>query len=78
MDIVKEVLVLDETDTYIYRGKTGSCAPEGEQLLGWFVGYVSYGDRSYIFATNIQGAKAEGQKARSITEDVLQSLNLLQ
>ncbi|MBN1811989.1 MAG: class D beta-lactamase [Anaerolineae bacterium] len=77
-DIVKEVLVLEETEAYVYRGKTGSCTPEGEHPLGWFVGYVSYGGRSYIFATNIQGAKAEGQKARSITEDVLQSLNLLQ
>lgn len=78
MDIVKEVLILEETDSYVYRGKTGSCVPEGEHPLGWFVGYVSYGDRSYIFATNIQGAKAEGQKARSTTEDILQSLNLLQ
>jgi beta-lactamase class D len=78
MNIVKEVLILEETDAYVYRGKTGSCAPPGKQPWGWFVGYVRYDDHSYIFATNIQGAEAEGQKARSITEDVLQSLNLLQ
>lgn len=78
MDIVKEVLILEETDTYVYRGKTGSCVPPGKQPWGWFVGYVSYGDRSVIFATNIQGAEANGQEARDITEDILQSLNLLQ
>ena len=77
MDIVKEVLILEETDAYVYRGKTGSCTPEGEHPLGWFVGYVSYGDHSYIFATNIQGAQAEGQKARSITEDVLRHLDMI-
>jgi beta-lactamase class D len=77
MDIVKEVIVLEETDASIYRGKTGSCTPEGEHPLGWFVGYVSYGDRSVIFATNIQGPKAEGQKARSITEDILKQLNVI-
>jgi beta-lactamase class D len=77
MDIVKEVLVLEETESYVYRGKTGSCAPPGKQPWGWFVGYVSYGGRSYIFATNIQGAQAEGQKARSITEDVLRHLDMI-
>jgi beta-lactamase class D len=77
MDIVKEVIVLEETDAYIYRGKTGSCTPEGEHPLGWFVGYVSYGDRSYIFAINIQGAKAEGQKARQIGKEILERLGVL-
>jgi beta-lactamase class D len=77
MDIIKEVLVLEETDAYVYRGKTGSCTPEGEHPLGWFVGYVRYGDHSVIFATNIQGAQAEGQKARSITEDILKQLNVI-
>jgi len=77
MDIVKEVLVLEETDAYVYRGKTGSCMPEGEHPLGWFVGYVSYGDRPYIFATNIQGAGAEGQKARQVSEEILEYLGVL-
>jgi beta-lactamase class D len=77
MDIVEEVLILEETDTYVYRGKTGSCTPQGEHPLGWFVGYVSYGDRSYIFATNIQGAKAEGQKARQIGKEILEYLGVL-
>jgi len=78
MDIIKEVLVQEETDAYVYRGKTGSCTPEGEPPLGWFVGTVNRDGTTVIFATNIQGAEADGQRARSITEDILQSLNLLQ
>jgi beta-lactamase class D len=77
MDIVKEVLVLEETESYVYRGKTGSCAPPGRQPWGWFVGYVRRGDRAYIFATNIQGAEAEGQKARQISEEILEYLGVL-
>jgi beta-lactamase class D len=78
MDIVKEVLVQEETDAYVYRGKTGSCTPEGEQPLGWFVGTLNRDGTTIIFATNIQGAGADGQQARGITEDVLKSLDLLQ
>jgi beta-lactamase class D len=78
MDIIKEVLVQEETDAYVYRGKTGSCVSEGEQPLGWFVGTVNRDGTTIIFATNIQGAGANGQQARSITEDVLRSLELLQ
>jgi beta-lactamase class D len=77
MDIVKDVLVLEETDATIYRGKTGSCAPPGKQPWGWFVGYVRHGDRAYIFATNIQGAGAEGQGARQISEEILEYLGVL-
>jgi beta-lactamase class D len=78
MDIVKEVLVLEKTESYVYRGKTGSCAPPGRQPWGWFVGYVRRGDRAYIFATNIQGAEAEGQEARRITGDVLKRLDVIE
>lgn len=77
MEIVKEVIVLEKTDAYIYRGKTGSCTPEGEHSLGWFVGYVERDDTAYVFATNIQATEASGQRAQSITEDILKHLNLI-
>jgi beta-lactamase class D len=77
MDIVKEVLVQEETDAHVYRGKTGSCTPEGEQPLGWFVGTVNHDGTTVIFATNIQGAEANGQQARSIAEGILKQLNVI-
>ena len=77
MKIVKEVIVLEEKDAYIYRGKTGSCTPEGEYPLGWFVGYVERDDTTYIFATNIQGIEAEGQRARQIGTAILEHLGVL-
>jgi beta-lactamase class D len=77
MDIVKEVITLEETDTTIYRGKTGSCTPEGEHPLGWFVGTVSQDDHTYVFATNIQAVEANGRQARQISEEILQYLDVL-
>jgi beta-lactamase class D len=77
MDIVKEVILLEETEEYAYRGKTGSCIPEGEQPLGWFIGYVERDDATYIFATNIQAVEANGVVARRISEDILEHLAVL-
>lgn len=77
MDIVKEVILLDERDGYVCRGKMGSCVPEGEQPLGWFVGYVERDDATHIFATNIQAVEANGVVARRISEDILEHLAVL-
>jgi bla regulator protein BlaR1 len=77
MDIVKEVILLDEGDGFAYRGKTGSCVPEGELPLGWFVGYVEQDDTTHIFATNIQAVEADGVAARRISEEILEHLGVL-
>jgi beta-lactamase class D len=77
MDIIREVLIQEETDAYVYRGKTGSCTPEGEQPLGWFVGTVNRDGKTVIFAANIQGAEANGQRAKSIAEDILEQLDVI-
>jgi beta-lactamase class D len=76
--IVKEILVLEEADTYHLSGKTGSGQAEG-LYIGWFVGYVERQDHVYFFATNVQGSNSEskGAKAKEITLSLLQDLELL-
>jgi beta-lactamase class D len=37
VDIVKEIITLEQTDSYKLSGKTGG-GPIGERALGWFVG----------------------------------------
>ena len=78
MKIVKEIMTLEETNTYQLRGKTGS-GQTGGLYTGWFVGYVEEGENVYFFATNIQGANADatGPKAKAITLAILQDLDLL-
>ncbi len=77
MSIVKKILVLEETGAYRLSGKTGSVQRVAPHI-GWFVGYVETKGNTYIFATNIggPGAEGDGNKAREITQNILQELGL--
>jgi bla regulator protein BlaR1 len=45
---------------------------DGENVNGWFIGFVENGEETYVFATNIQGgAQANGSTAGKITLDIL-------
>jgi beta-lactamase class D len=76
--IVKEILVLETTDTYQLSGKTGSGQADNV-YIGWFVGFVEEENSVFFFATNIKGADsaAKGLKAKEITLNILQELELL-
>ncbi|HEY5565109.1 MAG TPA: class D beta-lactamase [Rhodothermia bacterium] len=52
MDIVKRILILEETPHWTLRGKTGWGDVADEQV-GWFVGYVEKPDGVWLFANNI-------------------------
>ncbi len=78
IDIVKNIIILDKKDTYILRGKTGSGMENGKGVLGWFVGYVERGNKTYIFATNIEASdNASGIKAKKITLEILKKLKII-
>jgi beta-lactamase class D len=51
-DIMKRLMIIEETPSYRLSGKTGWSVREGRNN-GWFVGYVETGDNVYFFATNI-------------------------
>jgi beta-lactamase class D len=53
LDIVKEILVLEKTDRYTLRGKTGFADFGEHQAIGWFVGYVETPQNRWFFACNI-------------------------
>ena len=80
MDIVKDIIVLEETDTYKLSGKTGS-AIRIEVYQGWFVGYLETDDNVYFFATNFESDDsngfANGENAKRISLDILQYLGLM-
>jgi len=53
-EVVKDILVVEETETYRLSAKTGmGLTPQGRPL-GWWVGYVERGDRVYFFALNVE------------------------
>ena len=77
INIVKDILILEETDNYILRGKTG-WADKPDPDIGWFVGYLEQNNNVYFFATNIDILKNEDSKKRvELTKAVLRSINLL-
>jgi beta-lactamase class D len=59
-------------------GKTGSgSSPDGKSKVGWFVGLSESGGRTFAFATCLQGKHSSGAEARTLTETILQRLEVL-
>jgi beta-lactamase class D len=66
-EVLKKVMVVEETPAYTLRAKTGWA-----QKVGWFVGYVESGHDTWFFATNIDMAKIEDAPLRKeITVEAL-------
>jgi beta-lactamase class D len=53
-EIVKEILVVEETDAFRLSAKTGMGQTSEGRPLGWWVGYVEHGERVDFFAFNME------------------------
>lgn len=74
---VKDSLFVSSSGGSTLYGKTGTGNVEGNNVNGWFVGFVEYPDETYIFATNIQDqTSANGSSAAKITLDILNNQNI--
>ncbi|MCX2743340.1 class D beta-lactamase [Mangrovivirga sp. M17] len=51
--IMKQMMVIEETEQYRISGKTGWSTRQGNDN-GWFVGYIEVQDSVYFFATNVE------------------------
>ena len=79
MDIVKGIIVLQDTLGYVFRGKTGY-GFQDKKDIGWLVGWVEKEGNAYFYATNIESEiELEGFAAarRRITENILRELKIL-
>lgn len=73
---VKASICLFSDDISFY-GKTGTGRIDGEDVNGWFIGFVETGSNTYFFATNIQNnTNAAGSKAAEITSSIFSDRNL--
>ncbi len=79
MNIVKTMLILEQSEARVLRGKTG-WAVDGDYNVGWFVGWIEKAGKPYFFVTNIDAKKPDESqfiKARAgITEAILREMNL--
>lgn len=74
---VKNAIHLTTTAEGSLYGKTGTGRIDGQDVNGWFIGYIEKPGNVYYFATNIQGKSgATGSKATEISLAALSDLNL--
>lgn len=74
---VKDSLFVSSSGGSTLYGKTGTGKIDGQNVNGWFVGFVESPEETYIFATNIQDqTSANGSTAAKITLDILDNRNI--
>ncbi len=77
INVVKDAICLSTSDAGTFYGKTGTGRVDGQDVNGWFIGYIETVDNVYFFATNI-GAEtgATGSNATEITMSILSGINI--
>jgi beta-lactamase class D len=78
-DIVKDILLLEETPAYKLSGKTGGGPIADATYIGWFVGYLETKGDVYFFALNLEGADFPSIRDQRvlITKQILSELGYL-
>lgn len=76
---VKDSIHISNSSYEDFYGKTGTGRVNGQDINGWFIGFIENADNTYFFATNIQNEQcAAGSKASDITLSILSDLNIWQ
>jgi beta-lactamase class D len=81
MEIVKRVMLTEETDNYAIHAKTG-WTRENNTNTGWWVGYLETNNNTYFFATRLLQNRDNnrddfGSCRKEITKNVLRDLGFL-
>lgn len=78
-DIVKSIIVLEQTETHTLRGKTGAGPRENGKMLGWLVGYVETKDNLYFYALNFddENFQSVAEKRFGLVKALLRELKIL-
>ena len=77
IDMVKDILINEQTDEYVLRAKTG-WSIRTEPNVGWWVGWVERKEGNWFFAINIDMDEEGEEDARKIVvRKVLKSLGVL-
>ena len=74
---VKDSIHISTSSSGDFYGKTGTGRVNGQDINGWFIGFIENADNTYFFATNIHASDhADGSTAAEITLSILSKLNL--
>lgn len=77
-EIVKKIMIVEETDNYIMHAKTGWAL---KNSVGWYVGYIEKEDNVYFFVTCVQGDDFNmedfGRARIEISRQILSELKII-
>lgn len=77
INAVKDSILLSSSEYGSFYGKTGTGRINGQDINGWFVGFIETSGHTYYFATNIQSdANATGSNASQITLSILSDMDI--
>ena len=77
INAVKDAVCLSSSDAGTFYGKTGTGRVDGQDVNGWFIGYIETVDNTYFFATNIGAdSDATGGNATEITMSILSDMSI--
>ena len=69
---VKNALFISDTPAGKLYGKTGTGSVNGQDVNGWFVGFIENGENVYCFAANLHGDEnCTGSRAAEIAVEIL-------
>lgn len=77
VNAVKDSICLFSSENESFYGKTGTGRVDGQDVNGWFIGYIEANSNTYFFTTNIQSTEnATGSKASEISFSVLSDMGI--
>lgn len=77
INAVKDAICLSSSDAGTFYGKTGTGRVDGQDVNGWFIGYIETADSTYFFSTNIGAdSDATGGNATEITMSIFSDMNI--
>ena len=81
INLVKKLIILRQTDKWIFRGKTGMTVQDGKNI-GWLVGYLEENGNVWLYVCNMESGPENTDKfkesRRGITEKVFKSMGLME
>jgi beta-lactamase class D len=79
VDMVKDCLVLEQTENYKFSGKTGGGMVSETDYIMWLVGYLEREGRVYFYAMNFRSDdfQATAPLRYTITKSILSELGLM-
>lgn len=80
IDIVKDILILKKSDSYILSGKTGAGVLSDTEYIMWLVGYIERESSLYFYALNFvsDNYNATAHARKEIVNTVLKVLELIE